>query len=110
MQTIIHIGLKSGNGRCIDDVFCLYHGSVDELLDFLELLNSFNNNLQFTMEYSQEKVNFLDMWVYKKDGALSTTLYRKETDKNTLLLASSSPPTPLKRGLPKSQFFRLRRM
>lgn len=61
------------------------------------------------MELSAQKVHFLDMWIVK-DNTLFTTLYRKETDKNTLLLASSFHPTPLKRGLPKSQFFRLRRV
>ena len=96
--------------RYIDDVFCLYQGNVDELQDFLRLLNSFDCNLQFTMDYSTEKVHFLDMWVMKGNGGLSTTLYRKETDRNTLLLATSFHPTPLKRGLPKSQFYRLRRV
>ena len=96
--------------RYIDDVICLYQGSADELQDFYKLLNSFNSNLQFTMEYSDEKVHFLDMWVVKDNSSLFTTLYRKDTDKNTLLMASSFHPTPLKRGLPKSQFFRLRRV
>lgn len=75
----------------------------------MNYLNSFDDNLKFTADYSQEKVHFLDMWVFKKSGSLSTTLYRKDTDKNTILLTSSFHPTPLKRGLPKSQFFRLRR-
>lgn len=96
--------------RFIDDVWALYQGSVDELQDFFQLLNSFDSNLQFTMEYSHEKVHFLDMWVSKTDGKLSTTLYRKDTDKNSLLMANSFHPTPLKRGLPKSQFYRLRRI
>lgn len=87
--------------RFIDEVFCLFHGSVNELQDFFDRLNNFNANLSFTMEYSQERVHFLDMWVIKNQGRLTTTLYRKETDKNTLLLASSFHSTPLKRGLPK---------
>ena len=96
--------------RYLDDVFCLYQGSLLELNDFLRLLNSFDCNLQFTMDLSTEKVHFLDMWVMKGNGGLFTTLYRKETDRNTLLFATSSHPTPLKRGLPKSQFYRLRRI
>ena len=96
--------------RYIDDVFCLYNGTLDQLQEFYILLNSFNSNLQFTMEYSSEKVHFLDMWVIKENKSLITTLYRKDTDKNTLLMANSFHPTPLKRGLPKSQFFRLRRV
>jgi hypothetical protein len=45
------------------------------------------------------------MFIEKSNGTLFTTLYRKETDRNTLLQLL---PEPLKRGLPRSQFFRLR--
>ncbi|CAM4671500.1 unnamed protein product [Leuciscus chuanchicus] len=50
------------------------------------------------------------MWIKLEDGRLTTTLYRKETDRNSFLLASSSHPSALKNGLPKSQFYRLRRI
>lgn len=110
MEKNTHLPRVSKWFRFIDDIFTLYHGTEEELLEFINLLNSFNENLEFTVDYSKERVHFLDMWVEKNNGSLSTTLYRKETDKNTLLLASSFHPTPLKRGLPKSQFFRLRRI
>lgn len=96
--------------RYIDDVFCIYLGNADELNDFVLLLNSFDHNLNFTLDHSKDKVHFLDMWVIRSESILTTTLYRKETDRNTLLQATSSHPTPLKRGLPKSQFYRLRRI
>ena len=96
--------------RHIDDIFGIFQGDAEELNDFVHLLNAFKNNLQFTCEFSNEKVHFLDMWVMKNNGKLSTSLFCKETDRNTLLLASSAHPTPLKKGLPKSQFFRLRRI
>ncbi len=50
------------------------------------------------------KVHFLDMWVLKHEGKLKTTLF---TDRNTLLLATSFDPSPLK---PKSQLYWLRRI
>ena len=53
-----------------------------------------------------ETVHFLDMWVEKKAGSLCTTLYKKDTDRNTLLMANSYHPITLKQGLPQSQFFR----
>lgn len=96
--------------RYIDDIFCIFNGSMEELNDFVSLLNTFDSNLNFTAHFSPEKVCFLDMWVKKEHGSILTSLYRKETDKNTLLLASSFHPTPLKRGLPISQFLRLRRI
>ena len=96
--------------RYIDDIFCIYKGSCHELNDFVTLLNGFDQNLKFTLESSLVRVHFLDMWVMNNVGHLSTTLYKKETDRNTLLLATSLHPTPLIRSLPISQFYRLRRV
>lgn len=96
--------------RYIDDIFCIFRGNQEQLMGFADLINNFKTNLKFSLEYSKDQVSFLDMWVQKRDGHLTTTLYKKPTDKNTLLLATSAHPTPLKKGLPKSQFFRLRRV
>lgn len=96
--------------RYIDDIFCIFKGSVDEVKSFASLLNEFDPNLKFTLEYSLEKVHFLDMWILNNNGCLQTTLYQKETDRNTLLLATSLHPPSLKRSLPISQFYRLRRV
>ncbi len=91
-------------------IFCIFQGDTEELKDFLDLINGFKDNLKFTCEFSKEKIHFLDMWDMVNESRLVTTLYQKETDRNTLLLASSAHPTPLKKGLPKSQFYRLRRV
>ncbi len=96
--------------RFIDDIFCIYNGTSEELADFVSLLNSFSTNLEFTSNYSNQRVSFLNMWVMKNNSSIITTLYQKDTDKNTLLPATSFHPTPLKRGLPVSQFFRLSRI
>ncbi len=50
------------------------------------------------------------MWVLRNYDKLIKTLYTKDTDHNTLLLATSFHPTSLKKRLPKSQFYRLRRI
>ena len=36
--------------RYVDDFFCIWTGSTDELKDFLKLLNSYYLKLQFTCE------------------------------------------------------------
>uniref|UniRef100_A0A8C6UMS7 Reverse transcriptase domain-containing protein n=1 Tax=Neogobius melanostomus TaxID=47308 RepID=A0A8C6UMS7_9GOBI len=92
------------------DIFCMFKGSLKDLEGFLTLLNQFDPNLTFTAQWSREKVCFLDMWVKRNHDTVITSLYRKETDKNTLLLASSFHPVSLKKGLPMSQFLRLRRI
>lgn len=96
--------------RFLDDVFCLFQGTSEELCAFGAYLNSCNSDLKFTLEYDQSCVSFLDMWIKQENGSLITTLYKKETDRNTFLLATSAHPRALKNGLPKSQFYRLRRL
>ncbi len=64
--------------------------------------------MDLTLECNSLRVHFLDMWVLRNDDKLITTLYTKDTDRNTLLLATSFHPTSLKKGLPKGQWYRLR--
>ena len=81
--------------KCAHDIdtlmmtsFGCWRGGMNELQEFTSLLNDKDSNL--------DRVHFLDMWVEKKSGTLCTTLHRKDTDRNTLLLANSYHPTPLK--------------
>ncbi len=64
--------------------------------------------MDLTLECNSLRVHFLDMWVLRNDDKLITTLSTKDTDRNTLLLATSFHPTSLKKGLPKRQCYRLR--
>lgn len=59
---------------------------------------------------SADKVEFLDITVIKEGNSLTTDLYRKPTDRNTLLRRDSYHPTPLKKSLPISQFNRIKRI
>ena len=61
-----------------------------------------NPDLKFSVEYDHRRVSFLDMRIELYNGSLITTLYQKETDRNTFLLASSAHPRALKYGLPNS--------
>ncbi len=69
-----------------------------------------HQDFEFTLECNSLRVHFLDMWVLRNYDKLITTLYTKDTDHNTLLLATSFHPTSLKKGLTKSQFYKLRRI
>lgn len=62
------------------------------------------------MEHNAEKMNFLDILIYKDSNKLLSNLYRKNTDKNSILHGQSFHPVSLKRGLPISQFNRIRRI
>ncbi|XP_040188254.1 uncharacterized protein LOC120920313 [Rana temporaria] len=96
--------------RYIDDIFIVWDGLENELQEMLRLMNINSFNLFFTMSYNDKEVSFLDIRIFKElDGALGTSLFRKETAGNTLLHAESFHPEVLKKSIPYSQFLRLRR-
>lgn len=65
--------------------------------------------VEILLDDRKEKVHFLDVGFINYWQAF-LTLHRKKTDQNPLLPATSSHPTPIKRGLPKGQFFKLMRI
>ncbi len=96
--------------RYIDDIFFVWTGTAEELMDFLGFINSTTDFLRFTMEYSTQKINFLDLTIYKNEfGGLDTTIYRKPLSRNTLLRADSHHPKQLINNIPIGQFLRLKR-
>ncbi|CAJ0967219.1 unnamed protein product [Ranitomeya imitator] len=81
--------------RYIDDVFCVWGGTSWPGLDF-------------TMTYDTHQISFLDTLVIKDDnGNLSTDLYLKPTDRNSLLHYSSFHPKNMIKSIPKSQLNRV---
>lgn len=96
--------------RYIDDVFLLWTGTLQDLEALLARLNDNCIGLKFTYEYNTVSLPFLDVAITKSgDGKLYTTIYRKPTSTNSLLRWESCHPEPLKRGIPKGQYLRLRR-
>ncbi|XP_075451093.1 uncharacterized protein LOC142492326 [Ascaphus truei] len=96
--------------RFIDDVLMVWRGTEDMLKKFIEILNTNDLNLRLTLEYSYEQICFLDLLISKGHGGLiETTIYRKDTASNNILLASSQYPRPLIKVIPIGQFLRLRR-
>lgn len=84
--------------------------TVEELIEFHSYLNSCNEHLKFTLEYDRNSISFLDVQIYKEDNKIKTDLFRKSTDRNTILRGDSFHPRPLLRSLPVSQFHRIRRI
>lgn len=67
-------------------------------------VNSKSDFLSFTAEYDLNKVNFLDLSVYKDTKMyLCTTIYRKPLSRNTLLRAESNHPKHLLKNIPVGQ-------
>ncbi|CAJ0953613.1 unnamed protein product [Ranitomeya imitator] len=79
--------------RYIDDIFFIWTGPADILQTFHQTLNSIYPELQFTIQYDTNRISFLDTLILKDiEGHLSTDLYSKPTDCNSLLHYSSSHP------------------
>ena len=76
-----------------------------------ETLKSQHETIKFTEEKSDTIINFLDISVsINEHGKLTTSLYCKPTDSHNYLLFSSEHPRHLLRGIPYSQFLRVRRI
>ena len=96
--------------RYIDDMsFIQIHGAQKQD-SFLNELNKFHLNLSFTYETSEERVNFLDLNVSRRNGGISTDLYIKPTVGHQYLHYKSSHPEHIKNSIPYSQALRLSRI
>ncbi|CAJ0923823.1 unnamed protein product [Ranitomeya imitator] len=94
----------------IDDVFVIWTGTVEQFDTFIMELNINDMGLRFTSEVQNEELAFLDVMIRRTpNGGLTTSIYRKPTSTNSLLNWHSHHPIPLKKGIPKGQFLRLRR-
>ncbi|CAJ0949522.1 unnamed protein product [Ranitomeya imitator] len=94
--------------RYIDDVFCIWKGDLDSLQTFFQFLKTAWPGLDFTMTHDFHQISFLDTLVNKDtNGNLSTDLYSKPTDRNSLLHYDSFHPPNMKKSIPKSQLNRV---
>ena len=66
--------------------------------------------MKFTYETSQNSVNFFDINVSLKDGAIFTDLHIKPTDGHQFLHHKSSHPNHIKNSIPYSQALRISRL
>ena len=90
--------------RFIDDLFMIWTGSEQELLDFMSDLNKKHSSIKFEFKYIQTKIEFLDVLVYKDhNNMLQTTIYRKQRDRQNYLDARSERPKLLKDSIPYSK-------
>ena len=85
------------------------HGE-EKLKDFLKELNNCHPTIKFTSNYSQEKIDFLDVQVIRSGNQLITDLFVKPTDTHQYLHASSCHVYHSKRAIPYSQTLRLNRI
>lgn len=90
--------------RYVDDTFVVWSHGEEELLAFLQHLNSVHDRIQFTMEReSGGKLAFLDVLVLRRaGGGLGHTVYRKPTHTDRYLHRDSNHHPRQKRALVKT--------
>lgn len=83
--------------RYVDDIFCIWVGNDTQLDLFLKFINSFHQQLQFTIETeSQNTINFLDLTISKEQQTLHFQIYRKPTFTDTVIHAQSRQSMSIK--------------
>ena len=76
-----------------DDIYLPWVDSLENLYKFVDWLNNFHPDLKFEMSTpSTEGAEFLETFVYTKDGKLHTKRYCKPNDNHLYLIPSSCHP------------------
>ena len=74
-------------------------------------LNKKHPSIKFEFRYSQTKVQYLDVLIYKdQNNMLQTTIYRKQIDRQNYLEAQSEHPKLLKDSIPYSQALHIKQI
>ena len=79
--------------RYIGDIIFIWTYGEERLTQFLNELNNFHSKLKFTYGTSNSTVNFLDLNVSLRNGAIYTDFYIKPTDGHLYLHYQSSQPS-----------------
>lgn len=96
--------------RYIDDIFIIWTHGQQTLDTFHQKFNDFHPTINLTMNQSMQEIHFLDTTIKIQDGRIDTTLYRKPTDRQTYLHASSYHPKHTKQSIVYSQALRYSRI
>jgi len=100
--------------RFLDDIFFLWPGSIDDLKEYENFLNSLIPDIKVTLNYHESEISFLDTTVFKHTDngitTLQTRVFFKETDTHQLLHRSSFHPKHTFKGILKSQVLRFKRL
>ena len=74
-------------------------------------LNKKHPSIKFEFKYSQTKIEFLDVLIYKdQNNMLQTTIHRKQTDRQNYIDARLEHPKSLKDSIPYRQVLRIKRI
>ncbi|KAM4021744.1 uncharacterized protein ACNLHF_027055 [Anomaloglossus baeobatrachus] len=111
-RTCARCPIDNSGGPTVAEIAQIKH-SPGSIYDFEQFVRELNNNslgLRFTHTCDLNSITFLDLVIVKDGkGKIQTLTHRKPTATNSLLKWDSHHPLPLRRGIPKGQFLRIRR-
>ena len=89
----------------------IWTAGKESLLKFIETINKAHPSIKFEVKYSKTTINFLDCNVHlSPTGQITTTLYKKPTDRNAYLHYTSYHPHKQVENIPFGQFLRARKI
>ena len=94
--------------RFIDDMIAATCCTEQEAKQFVEWLNTLDPNLTFTYEWSDKKINFLDVTLVIEDGKLETNRHIKPTNPQLFLHYSSNHPSSVFKAIVYGQAITVR--
>ena len=86
--------------RFLDDCQILLKTDLIKPDDLLTILNSVNNNIQFSMELNDNKLPFLDILITKSGKKIWMNIYSKPTDSKRYVPYLSNHPKPCLKNIP----------
>ena len=85
-----------------------FKGTKEDCESLVVWLNSLMPGVvKFKFEFSYQKIEFLDLEIFLKDGRLNANLFVKPTNKQLYFDFASNHPTHCKEGIPYSQALRV---
>ena len=86
--------------RFLDDCEILLNTDLIKPGDLLTILNSVNNDIQFSMELSDKKLPFLDILITKSGKKIWMNIHSKPTDSERHVSYLSNHPKPCLKNIP----------
>ena len=86
--------------RFLDDCQILLKTDLTKPDDLLTILNSVNNDIQFSMELNDNKLPFLDILIAKSGKGIWRKTYSKPTDSKHYVSYLSNHPNPCLKNIP----------
>lgn len=94
--------------RYLDDCYISWPFGLESLREFHNILNNLHPNIEFTINYSDTEIPFLDILLNNSELKITTDIYRKETDSQDYLSFHSCHPRHTKLNIPYNLARRIR--